>query len=60
MESDTRKWPLAIFFNAIYAGAVLYHFGTQRLKNEVAKTWKDTFYPGGIMTVDGRRVQGDH
>jgi len=38
-------------FDAVYAGAVLHHFGTQTLKDDVAATWKDTFYPDGVMTA---------
>jgi hypothetical protein len=48
--SDTSEWPPAILFDAVYAGAVHHHFGTQTLKDEVAATWKDT-YPGGVMTA---------
>jgi len=49
--SDSPKWPPAILFDAVYAGAVLHHFGTQTLKDEVATTWKDTFHSGGVMTA---------
>jgi hypothetical protein len=49
--SDTPEWPPPILFDAVYAGAVLHHFGTQLLKDEVVATWKDTFYPGGVMTM---------
>jgi hypothetical protein len=49
--SDNPKWPPGILFDAVYAGAVLHHFGTQTLKDEVVATWKDTFYPGGVMTA---------
>jgi hypothetical protein len=49
--SDDPKWPPGILFDAVYAGAVLHHFGTQTLKDEVAATWKDTFYPGGVITA---------
>ncbi|KAJ3516063.1 hypothetical protein NLJ89_g1358 [Agrocybe chaxingu] len=49
--SDNPEWPPPILFDAVYAGAVLHHFGTQTLKDEVAATWKDAFYPGGVMTA---------
>ncbi len=41
--SDTPEWPPPILFDAAYAGAVLHHFGTQTLKDEVAVTWKDIY-----------------
>jgi hypothetical protein len=47
--SDTPEWPTPILFDAVYAGAILHHFGTQMLKDEVGATWKETFYPHGIM-----------
>lgn len=49
--SDNFKWPPVILFDAVYAGAVLHHFGTQTLKDEIAATWKDAFDSGGIMTA---------
>ncbi len=49
--SDTPEWPPPILFDAVYASAVLHHFGTQTLKDEVAATWKDTFDPGGVMAA---------
>lgn len=49
--SDTPEWPPPILFDAVYAGAVLHHFGTQILKDEVLATWKGTFYPGGVMAT---------
>jgi hypothetical protein len=41
--SNSPEWPPAILFDVVYAGAVLHHFGTQTLKDEVAATWKDTY-----------------
>ena len=49
--SDASKWPPAILFDAVYADPVLRHFGTRTLKDEVTETWRDTFYPSGVMTV---------
>ena len=46
--SDTPAWPPTILFDAVYASTVLHHFGTQTLKDVVAATWMDTFYPGGV------------
>jgi hypothetical protein len=47
--SETFDWPPAILFDAVYASTVLHHFGVQTLKEELAATWQDTFYPDGIM-----------
>ena len=41
--SNTPEWPPTILFDAVYAGAVLHHFGTQTLKDEVTVTWKDIY-----------------
>ncbi|KJA25548.1 hypothetical protein HYPSUDRAFT_406142 [Hypholoma sublateritium FD-334 SS-4] len=49
--SDTPEWPPSILFDAAYANAVLHHFGTQTLLDEISATSKDTFDPGGIMTA---------
>jgi len=43
----TSEDPPAIIFDGIYAGAILYHFGTQELKDAVSQTWRDIFYPNG-------------
>jgi len=51
ISDNPMLWPPAILFDAVYAGAVLYHFGTQTLKDDVLGTWKNIFYPGGVMTV---------
>ncbi|KAF8958160.1 hypothetical protein BDZ97DRAFT_2061824 [Flammula alnicola] len=48
--SDTPDSPPAILFDAVYAGAVLHHFGAQPLKDALAP-WKNTFYPSGVMTA---------
>ena len=49
--SDVSEWPPVTLFNAVYADAVLHHFGTWAPEDEVTETWKDTFYPGGVMTA---------
>ncbi len=46
--SDVDAWPTAFLFDAVYANAVLHHFGTQQLKDEVQKNWMSTFYPEKI------------
>lgn len=51
---DTPLWPPAILLDAVYAGALLHHFGTQKLKDTVTSTWGEIFNPGGIMTTDER------
>ncbi|KAF8954832.1 hypothetical protein BDZ97DRAFT_1942203 [Flammula alnicola] len=55
---DTPAYPPAILFDAVYACAVLHHFGTQSLKDSVTATWKDTFYPGGVVTVAQAEYKG--
>ena len=52
--SDTPQWPPAILFDAVYAGSLLHHFGTQELKDTLATTWEDVFNPRGTMTSDER------
>jgi hypothetical protein len=42
----TSEDPPCHSFEGVYAGAILYHFGTQELKDQLIKTWGDTFYPG--------------
>ena len=51
ISEDPTLWPPAILFDAVYATAVLVHFGAQAMKDEVTKTWKNSFYPGGIITA---------
>ncbi|KAF8970114.1 hypothetical protein BDZ97DRAFT_1754124 [Flammula alnicola] len=48
---DTPEYPPAIVFDAVYAGAVLYHFGTQSVKGNITASWKDIFYPSEVMTM---------
>ena len=58
--SDNSDWPPAILFDAVYAGAVLAHFGTRAVKDHVSTAWKDIFYPGGvIMTAAQAGHQAD-
>ncbi|KAJ2917894.1 hypothetical protein MD484_g2508, partial [Candolleomyces efflorescens] len=50
--SNEGEWPPAILFDAVYAGAVLHHFGAQELNEEISTTWNDAFYPAGVPTPD--------
>ena len=56
ISDNPLSWPPAVLFDAVYAGAVLEHFGTETLKDEVARTWNNIFYPGGVVTA----VHADH
>jgi hypothetical protein len=47
--SDTPDWPPAIFFDAAYSTTVLHQFGAWTLKDELARTWKNAFYPDGFV-----------
>jgi len=51
VPNTTDLWPPDILFDIVYAGAILKHFSTDSLKDELSKGWKDTFYPGGVMTA---------
>ncbi|TDL30151.1 hypothetical protein BD410DRAFT_780691 [Rickenella mellea] len=48
--ANTPDWPPSILFDAVYATTIVHHFGSPELKDVVAKTWKDTFYPDGVMS----------
>ncbi len=49
--SHTRQFSPAMLFDIVYAGAVLHHFGTLKLRDRLNKDWKDIFYPGGVTTA---------
>ena len=51
VPNTTDKWPPDILFDIVYAGVVLCHFSTPTLKDVLSKSWKDSFYPGGVMTA---------
>ncbi|KAF8912190.1 hypothetical protein CPB84DRAFT_1902336 [Gymnopilus junonius] len=51
-SSYAPNYPPAILFDAVYASAVMHHFGTQSLKDGITETWKDTFDPGGVTSVE--------
>ena len=50
-DLDTPLHPPGILLNAVYASAVLHHFGTQALKDRITKSWKEHYYPDGVMDV---------
>jgi hypothetical protein len=50
--SHTPHWPPGILFDAVYAGAVLHHFSTDALKAVLTSSWKNIFYPDGVMTAE--------
>jgi len=52
----TDQWPPDILFDIVYAGAILHHFPAHALKGELSESWKDIFYPTGVMTA----TQVDH
>ncbi|KAH8979308.1 hypothetical protein EDB92DRAFT_2055965 [Lactarius akahatsu] len=59
--SDIHRFPPAIIFDAVYAGAVLHHFGTQTLKDVVTTNWEDAY--SRAMTVaptDPRAASDEH
>lgn len=48
---NAHKDPPAIIFDAVYAGAVVRHFGTQAFKDVVSTSWKPVFYPHEVMSA---------
>jgi hypothetical protein len=48
--TDSLENPPAILFDAVYAGAILHHFGTQVLKDVVSTAWKNDYYQGKGVT----------
>ncbi|KAH9034409.1 hypothetical protein EDB84DRAFT_1486912 [Lactarius hengduanensis] len=46
---ESPQSPPDILFDAIYAGFVVLHFGTETMKDSTGK-WKDAFYPKGAKT----------
>jgi hypothetical protein len=45
VPSDTSNWPPTVLFDAVYAGAVVEHFGVK--VPDFLKKWGTVFYPGG-------------
>ncbi|KAI0298172.1 hypothetical protein B0F90DRAFT_1735556, partial [Multifurca ochricompacta] len=54
--ADSDDWPPAILFDAVYASAVLHHFGTDDFKDALSKFTKDTFYPKGETEIKDERA----
>jgi len=44
VPSDMSVWPPAALFDAVYAGAVVHHFGCTL--TEILEKWGEMFYPG--------------
>ena len=44
--SDMSIRPPAALFDAVYASAVLHHFGSA--VTDITETWEDVFYPAGF------------
>ncbi|KZP11462.1 hypothetical protein FIBSPDRAFT_871378, partial [Athelia psychrophila] len=53
--SDTSESPPAILFDAVYASAVLHHFGAPTLENDISAAWKDALCP--TMNVKTKQDQ---
>ncbi|KAF8256472.1 hypothetical protein EI94DRAFT_410790, partial [Lactarius quietus] len=49
--SNSPQFPPDILFNALYAGFVLHHFGTEAMGASITTKWKHLFYPDGPMTT---------
>lgn len=49
VPSNRDKWPPPMFFDAVYASAVLHHFGPET--KGILVRWGDVFYPNGPMTA---------
>jgi hypothetical protein len=45
VPTDTSIWPPAVLFDAVYAGAVVHHFGFGLAV--ILEKWGDVFYPVG-------------
>jgi len=45
VSSDMSIWPPTALFEAVYASAVVYHFGFA--VTDIPEKWGDVFYPGG-------------
>jgi len=56
VEPVSPQFPPDILFDAVYASMVLYHFGTQRIKDSISTTWRHIFYSNGPTT----RANADH
>lgn len=57
--SDTATWPPAILFDAVYAGAVVHHFGTKALVAEFTASWESSYYPGGVTAATAANLKAN-
>jgi hypothetical protein len=53
VPSDMSIWPPTALFDAVYASAVLHHFGFAVA--DISEKWGDAYYPDGPTKADGRR-----
>jgi len=51
VPDTTNNWPPDILFDTVYASAVIEHFSTRTLVDELNESWKDALYPGGVVTA---------
>ncbi|KAH9035541.1 hypothetical protein EDB85DRAFT_1863041, partial [Lactarius pseudohatsudake] len=58
--SDIHRFPPAIIFDTVYAGAVLHHFGTQTLKDVATASWEDTYKAMTVAPTDPRAASDEH
>ncbi|KAJ2918912.1 hypothetical protein MD484_g1500, partial [Candolleomyces efflorescens] len=58
--SPECQWPPDVLFDLVYANAVLYHFGTPELTQELnSEGWKDILCPDGILTGADHNYDSD-
>ena len=58
VPSNMSIWPPTVLFDAVYASAVLHHFGFAPM--HIYEKWRDVFYPGGptkAAQADDKRRQ---
>lgn len=48
VPSDLSCWPPTALFEAVYASAVVHHFGFTAV-TDIPEKWVDVFYPGGLV-----------
>lgn len=54
VSKDKSSWPPTVLFDAVYASAVIHHFG--ELPDDILKTWESIYYPGGIKNLTRAQV----
>jgi len=55
--SNSHRDPPAIIFDAVYAGAIVHHFGSQIMKDVVSSAWKNKIHKGGVMSSAGAELK---